>query len=87
MKMIHMLVAHGAKWLPKDKHEIGDVRRELLMMKPDYLLEFAWLMHRYKGARRSDFKELFHTPAVTKLLGESVAKAQQLIAELPEELS
>lgn len=30
MKMLHMLVAHGAKWLPTDKRVIGDVRRSLV---------------------------------------------------------
>jgi hypothetical protein len=57
------------------------------MMTRDYLLEFAWLMHHYKAARRCDLKELFRTPSVSALLGETLAKAQQIIAELPEDLS
>lgn len=86
LKMVHALVAHGAKWLPKDKNEIGHVRRALLMMKRDYLLEFAWMMHRYKAAQRPDVKELFRTSSVSTLLGDGLPKAQDLIGQLPESL-
>jgi hypothetical protein len=87
LKMIHMLVAHGAKWLPKDKQAIGYARRELLMMAPDYLLEFVWLMHKYGAARRSDIEELFRTPSVGRLLGKELSKANQLMSGLAESLA
>lgn len=85
LKMLHMLLANGAKWLPEDKRAISYVRRELLKMTPAYWLEIAWLMHRYRGARRRDVEELFRTSAVTQLLGEGLQKATQLIAGIPED--
>ena len=44
IKMIHILAKHGAKWLPIDRSEIGDARRSLLYMSPDYTVEFIWIM-------------------------------------------
>lgn len=84
LKMIHMLAAHGAKWLPDDKRRIGNARRDLLMMSADYLLEFTWIMHRYKAARRDDLEELLRTPSIAQLLREKLTMARQLVAELPE---
>ena len=85
--MLHMLVANGARWLPEDKRTLGYARRELLMMAPEYLLELIWILHRYKAARRSDGDELLRMPSVARLLGQNLAKAKQLVSELPEELT
>ena len=35
IKMIHLLVNRGAKWMPRDRNEINDARRALLKMKAD----------------------------------------------------
>ena len=85
LKMLHMLVAHGAKWLPDDKQTIGDARRNLLKMAADYLLEFLWLMQKYGAARRRDIEELLRTPSVKQLLEEDLSKAIQLVAGIPED--
>jgi hypothetical protein len=87
MKMLHMLVAHGAKWLPEDKHAIADVRKCLSKMKPDYVLEFLWLMKTYGAARRSDVQELLRTPTMARLLGQEREHASCLVDEIPEEPS
>jgi hypothetical protein len=86
MKMVHMLVARGAKWLPADKRVIGDARRSLLKMVPDYVLEFAWLMREYAAARRRDIQELLRTPAMARLLSKQCERAASLVAGIPEEL-
>ena len=85
MKMLHMLVAHGAKWLPADKHTIADARRNLLKMAPAYALEFAWLMQTYRAARRKDMEELFRTPAIARLLARDRDRLSQIVAGVPEE--
>jgi len=85
MKMLHMLVAHGAKWLPADKHMIADARRNLLKMAPAYALEFAWLMQTYRAARRKDMEELFRTPAMARLLARDRDRLSQIVAGIPEE--
>ena len=84
MKMLHMLVAHGAQWLPVDKNTIGHARRNLLKMAPKYLLEFAWLMRRYRAARRADVEELMRTPSVARLLGPDRGKLNQIVAGIPD---
>jgi hypothetical protein len=85
MKMLHMLVARGAKWLPGDKRAITDVRQNLSKMAPDYILEFLWLMQRYGAARRQDVQELFRTPLLKRVLGQEHAQAQCIVRDIPEE--
>ena len=86
MKRIHMLLVHGAKWLPADRRTIADIRRVLLKMSQDYTLEFIWLMRKYKAAKRCDVKELIRTPSIIRLLGEDRAKAQGMVKEIPKEV-
>lgn len=85
MKMLHMIVAQGAKWLPADKRAIGDARRYLLKMAPAYVLEFAWLMQHYNAARRRDVHELLRTPAMARLLSKERERAASIVAAIPEE--
>jgi hypothetical protein len=85
MKAVHMLLAHGAMWLPKEPREIGDVRRSLLKMKAAYLLEFVWLLRAYRAARRRDVLELFRTPSVNRLLGDKRTEADRILAGIPED--
>lgn len=86
MKMLHMIVAKGAKWLPLDEQAIRDARRCLLRMAPAYVLEFVWLMQFYKAARRRDVQELLRTSAMVRLLGGEREDAANIVAEIPEEL-
>ena len=53
-------------------------------MAPKYLLEFAWLMRRYRAARRADVEELMRTPSVARLLGPDRGKLNQIVAGIPE---
>jgi hypothetical protein len=86
MKMLHMIVARGAKWLPADKRAIGDARRSLLKMAPDYVLEFVWLMREHAAARRRDVQELLRTPSMARLLSKDRERVASLVAGIPEEL-
>jgi hypothetical protein len=81
--MLHLFVAHGAKWLPADKQSIGNARRSLLKLTPDFLLEVAWLMQTYRAARRADMEELIRTPSVARLLGNNLDKLRQIVADTP----
>jgi len=85
LKMLHMIVSKGAKWLPADKRAIGDSRRCLLKMACPYVLEFAWLMQHYEAARRRDVQELLRTPAMTRLLSKERNHAASIVAGIPEE--
>lgn len=85
MKMLHMIVDAGAKWLPADKRTIADVRRSLLKMAPQYVLEFVWLMNTYQAARKCDVRELLRTGAMSRRISENRSRAKELLG-LPEEL-
>jgi hypothetical protein len=86
MKMIHLLVANGAKWMPADKQQMGAARRSLLMMAPGYVVEFVWLMQRYQACSRKDIETLLGTPAMQKLIANERTRLAALAGSLPESL-
>lgn len=86
LRMIHILVANGALWLPSTPQAIADARKCLLKMTVDYVLEFVWLMHEYRAARRRDVQELLRTPSMVRHLQNERARAARLVAGIPEEL-
>ena len=51
IKMIHILAQRGCKWMPGDSYEISDARRCFLKMSNDYIVEFIWIMAKYKRLR------------------------------------
>jgi hypothetical protein len=58
MKAIHILAKHGARWVPKDKRQVSRARRSLLKLKPDYAVEFVWIMSKYKACALDTIEEL-----------------------------
>jgi ankyrin repeat protein len=85
IKMIHMLAKNGAKWLPKDGSEISDARRSLLKLKPDYTVEFIWIMSKYNACKREPLEELIRTPAIRAVAYNHLPRINELIASLPSE--
>lgn len=85
LKMIHLLVAHGGMWLPSAPYTIADARKCLLKMSQDYVLEFIWLMHEYRAARRRDVQDLIRTPSMARLLQNERSRVTRLVAGIPEE--
>ncbi len=82
IKMIHILAKHGAKWLPKDRSEIGNARRSLLKMKPDYTLEFIWIMSKYNACKREDIEELIRTPSIRSLISQHQSRINELLKKI-----
>jgi len=83
IKMIHMLAKQGAKWLPKDRSETGEARRSLLKMKPDYTIEFIWIMSKFKACKREDIEELMRTPSIRSVINSYSARINDLLENLP----
>jgi hypothetical protein len=79
IKMIHMLAKHGAKWFPKDRSEIGEARRSLLKMKPDYTVEFIWIMSKYNASKREDIEELIRTLSIRPLISQFTDRVYDLL--------
>jgi len=82
IKMIHILAKHGAKWFPKDRSEIVDARRSLLKMKPDYTVEFIWIMTKYNACKREDIEELIRTPSIRSLISQYKSRINELLKKL-----
>jgi len=80
IKMIHLLAKHGAKWMPDDKGMIKDARSALLKMKPDYTVEFVWIMAEYRAGVREHIEELIRTPSIKGILFQHQARMRELIA-------
>jgi hypothetical protein len=92
IKMIHLLAKHGAKWFPKDRSEISDARRSLLKMKPDYTVEFIWIMSKYNACRHEDIEELIRTPSIRSLISQHRSRIDEMmeafsIVSTPTQLS
>ena len=64
LKAIHLLAKHGAKWVPQGKYEMSSARRSLVYLKPDYTVEFAWIMSKYKACSLEHLQELLRTPTI-----------------------
>jgi hypothetical protein len=67
--MIHLLARHGAKWHPNDE-DFTQARYSLRKMKPDYLLEFIWIMGGYQACSREAAEQLIKAPNMKKLISE-----------------
>jgi len=64
IKMLHLLVRYGARWVPEDLASITNVRRSLLCLIPDYTIELVWIMAKYGGCDQSVIEALLKTPAM-----------------------
>ena len=82
IKMIHLLVHSGAKWVLIDRNEINDARRALLKMKADYTVEFIWIMSQYKACSREDAEQLMRTPAIRALCSKHLQRIGELVESL-----
>ena len=82
IKMIHLLARHGAKWHPMDKADFNQVRSSLRKMKPEYILEFIWIMAGYRSCSREAIMQLIGTPIIRKQILNDIGVVNRLIAQL-----
>lgn len=80
MKAVHLLAKHGAKWIPPDDSEIKEMRRSLLKMKPDYAVEFAWIMSKYQSCAISTINSLFGSPSIKKHVTGHQSRLSEILA-------
>ena len=79
MKMIHMLVRHGARWEPREKGEVNYTRRSLLKMKSDYTMEFVWIMAEYKACSYDAIDNLMKGPAMRALVSKHAGQLKMIM--------
>ena len=82
IKMIHILVKSGVKWLPKDRYAINDARRSFLKMTPDYTVEFIWIMTKYNASTRENLEQLVRTPTIRALVAAHLPRIHKLVASI-----
>ena len=82
IKMIHLLVRHGARWEPTEKGEINQARRSLLKMIPEYTMEFVWIMSEYRASTRETMAELIKHPAMRALISKHAVRLNMLVEAL-----
>lgn len=87
MKMLHMIVKHGARWVPEKPEEIGYVRRELLRMSADYTAELVWIMATYCGCSRTVIGDLLRTSSIRRHAEAHLSRIEELMTRLPTGLS
>ncbi len=50
--------------MPADNRQINDVRRSLLKLKPDYTVEFIWIMSGYLACRPEHLEQLMKPASI-----------------------
>lgn len=81
LKAIHLLVKYGAKWRPADNRVIGQARRALLNVIPDYTVEFVWLMAKYSAANLENVETLLGTAKIRDHVAKLNPRIQQIIED------
>lgn len=86
MKMIHIVVRHGAKWQP-ERYDINRARRSLLKMRPDYTAEFVWILSEYAACNREVVDELLNGPKMRALISNHKTRLTELINSFGNNIS
>ena len=82
LKMLHLVVKHGARWIPENPREIDDVRKLLLKLAPDYTAELVWIMATHHGCTCSTISELLRTPSIRTHIAAHLRRIDELTSRL-----
>ena len=83
MKLLYLLIRHGARWIPENPKRMNDVRRTLLGLDRDYTVELVWLMTKYGACERAVVEHLLKSPALRAHVAVDWHRIQELVARLP----
>lgn len=86
MKMVYLLVTHGARWIPGNKSDMNRLRRCMLGLTPDYTLELVWLMAKHGACQRSVIEELLKTGTIRAHVAGHSQQIGELVKALPATL-
>lgn len=86
LKMLHMLVRHGARWNPVERREINETRRSLMKMRPDYIMEFIWIMAEYNACPREAIDELMKPRSIRSMVSRHVGRLDSLLESFGQSL-
>jgi hypothetical protein len=80
LKTIHLLAKHSGKWVPEEKYAINSARRALLRLRPDYTVEFVWIMSKYQATTLEYIQSLLGTPTMKKHIAAYRPRIQEFLA-------
>jgi hypothetical protein len=87
MDAVRFLADKGARWAPRDKEEITEVRRVLVKLAPKYTAEFILVMARCGGCSKADVVELIGTPAMKARLEPLAGRLERIVSGWPSPIS
>ena len=79
LRAVHLLAKYGAKWIPEDKRQVGEVRKSLLKLAPDYTVEFVWIMSKYRACSVQDLEAVLRTPRMKAHLAKHAGCVRLLL--------
>lgn len=80
IKALHLLVKHGARWIPRDRYEMNAARRSLLKLTPDYTIEFVWIMAKFHACAEESIQTLLRTPTIKSHISGHRERVGELLA-------
>ena len=83
MKLLYLLVRHGARWIPEDPKDMNCIRRTMLALDRDYTVELVWLMAKHGACERSVMEHLLKSPAMRAHVVVDWPRIRELVARLP----
>lgn len=83
MKLLYLLIRHGARWIPTNPKDMNSVRRSLLGLDPDYTIELIWLLTKYGACDRSVVEHLLKSSAMRAHVAMEWQKINELVARIP----
>jgi hypothetical protein len=48
-------------------------------MKPEYTVEFIWIMSKYNASKRENIEELIRTPSIRSLIHQYMSRINELL--------
>lgn len=79
LKTIQILFEHGVKWTPIDRGEINHVRRALLKVSAECIVDLVGIMAQHNGCSRDVIVQLMGTAAMRRHVAEHQSRIEELI--------
>jgi len=83
IKILELILEHGAKWRPVDSDEMAGMRKAMGWMDESAILDFVRLMKQHKACNRSALEELFQKGFTRLRRSYAYDEILKLMARLP----
>jgi len=83
VKILELILEHGAKWCPANSDEIARMRKAMGWMDESAILNFVRLMEQHKACNRTALEELFQRGFTRLRRSYTYDEILKLMARLP----